>query len=108
VAMKPGKPPVFGTLGGARFFGLPGNPVSTAVVFLQLVRPALVKLAVGIPADPVRFRLPAALDIRKRPGRTHFLRARLDFSVTPPQAVPVAHQGSGVMRSMSRADAFIV
>ncbi len=108
VAIKPGKPLAFGTVGRARFFGLPGNPVSTAVTFIQLVRPALVRLAGATPAVPVRFSLPTATDLAKRPGREHFLRARLDFSRESPAVIAIDHQGSGVMRSMSRADAFIV
>ncbi|AWN15919.1 Molybdopterin biosynthesis protein MoeA [Salinisphaera sp. LB1] len=108
VAIKPGKPLAFGTVGNACFFGLPGNPVSAAVTFIQLVRPALVRLAGGRPAAPIRFTLETAADLSKRPGRENFLRARMDFETDPPQVVPIDHQGSGVMRSMSRADAFIV
>lgn len=108
VAIKPGKPLAFGELGRTRFFGLPGNPVSTAVTFIQLVRPALVRLAGGRPADPVRFSLPVADALSKRPGREHYLRARMDFSSSPPCVVALNHQGSGVMQSMSQADAFIV
>ena len=77
VAIKPGKPLAFGTLGNARFFGLPGNPVSTAVTFIQLVRPALVRMAGGHPALPIRLDLPTLADLRKSPGRENFLRARL-------------------------------
>ncbi|MDA3920389.1 MAG: molybdopterin molybdotransferase MoeA [Salinisphaera sp.] len=108
VAIKPGKPLAFGTLGNARFFGLPGNPVSTAVTFVQLVRPALVRLSGAIPAEPIRFTLPTATRLTKKPGREHFLRATMDWRCQPPQVIAVEHQGSGVMRSMSRADAFIV
>jgi len=108
VAIKPGKPLAFGRLGDARFFGLPGNPVSTAVTFLQLVRPALVRLAGGTPAHPTRFKLPTRTELDKRPGRENFLRARLDFSGDTPSVHAIDHQGSGVMRSMSAADCFIV
>lgn len=108
VAIKPGKPLAFGTIGNAHFFGLPGNPVSTAVTFVQLVRPALVRLAGARPAEPIRFTLPTATDLSKKPGREHFLRAYMDWRQQPPSVVAVEHQGSGVMRSMSRADAFIV
>lgn len=108
VAIKPGKPLAFGKIGRTRFFGLPGNPVSTAVTFIQLVRPALVRLAGGSPARPIRLTLPTATRLSKRPGREHYLRARLDFETTPARVVAIDHQGSGVMRSMSQADAFIV
>lgn len=108
VAIKPGKPLAFGRYGNAYFFGLPGNPVSTAVTFLQLVRPALVRLCGGVPAAPVRLSMAAAQDLHKNPGREHFLRARMDWEGDPPRVVASGQQGSGVMRSMSRADAFIV
>ncbi|MGN8159881.1 molybdopterin molybdotransferase MoeA [Salinisphaera sp. SWV1] len=108
VAIKPGKPLVTGSVGRARFFGLPGNPVSSAVTFLQLVRPALVRLAGGVPAPPMRMTLPTATDLTKPPGRAHFLRARLDWAGAAPRVIALDHQGSGVMRSMSRADAFIL
>ncbi|HET7312774.1 gephyrin-like molybdotransferase Glp [Salinisphaera sp.] len=108
VAIKPGKPLAFGALGRTRFFGLPGNPVSTAVTFIQLVRPALVRLAGATPAEPIRMTLPTATDLAKRPGREHFLRARMDFGGASPRVIALDHQGSGVMRSMSRADAFVV
>jgi molybdopterin molybdotransferase len=108
VAIKPGKPLAFGTIGKARFFGLPGNPVSTAVTFIQLVRPALVRLAGGTPAEPIRFALPTLADLRKSPGRENFLRARLVSHEGRAAVAPIDHQGSGVMRSMSRADCFIV
>lgn len=108
VAIKPGKPLAFGTLGDAHFFGLPGNPVSTAVTFVQLVRPALVRLAGGVPAEPIRFTLPTRTALNKKPGRENFLRARLDYSGDTPCVHAIDHQGSGVMRSMSTADCFIV
>ncbi|MES1923841.1 gephyrin-like molybdotransferase Glp [Salinisphaera sp. T31B1] len=108
VAIKPGKPLAFGTVGNARFFGLPGNPVSTAVTFVQLVRPALVRMAGGVPAVPTRFMLPTQTDLDKRPGRENFLRARLRMDADTPSVEAIDHQGSGVMRSMSSADCFIV
>ena len=108
VAIKPGKPLAFGTLGHARFFGLPGNPVSTAVTFIQMVRPALVRLAGATPAESIRLALPTLADLRKSPGRENFLRARLVNRDGRAAVEPVDHQGSGVMRSMSRADCFIV
>ncbi|RJS91995.1 molybdopterin molybdenumtransferase MoeA [Salinisphaera sp. Q1T1-3] len=108
VAIKPGKPLAYGRVGRALFFGLPGNPVSTAVTFIQLVRPALVKLAGGSPAAPVRTTLPTTTALTKRPGRAHYLRACINDATDSPGVTALGHQGSGVMHSMSRADAFIV
>ena len=105
VSIKPGRPLAFGRVGEAHFFGLPGNPVSVMVTFLQMVRPALVKLSGGRPAPPLRVRLPLAAPIRKKPGRAEFQRARLVDGGTAVE--PLGHQGSGVLRSMSAADCFV-
>ena len=108
VAIKPGKPLAVGTIGNTRFFGLPGNPVSTAVTFIQLVRPALVALAGGQPAPALRFELPTTQALSKRAGREHYLRACIEPGPNGLCVIPVGHQGSGVMRSMSQANAFVV
>ena len=75
VAMKPGKPMAFGTIHGKPVFGLPGNPVSSMVSFEQFVRPALLKMM----GHRQIFRpvIEAILqeEIRKEPGRRHYLRA---------------------------------
>ncbi|TVS12582.1 MAG: molybdopterin molybdenumtransferase MoeA [Wenzhouxiangella sp.] len=107
VAMKPGRPLAFGRINQAWFFGLPGNPVSAMVTFLQLVRPALVKLAGSTPALPAQFALPTTADIAKRPGRREFQRGRLVAGENGLAVAPFGHQGSGVLRSMSEADCLI-
>lgn len=107
VAMKPGRPLAFGRINQAWFFGLPGNPVSAMVTFLQLVRPALVKLAGSTPALPLQVPLPVTAGIRKRPGRREFQRGRLVTGENGPGVAPFGHQGSGVLRSMSEADCLI-
>lgn len=107
VAMKPGRPLAFGRLGSALFFGLPGNPVSAMVTFLQLVRPALVRLAGSTPRFPLSFRLPTTDAIRKKSGRREFQRARIVQIEGELRVRPFGHQGSGVLRSMSQADCLI-
>ena len=107
VAIKPGRPLAFGRIHQAWFFGLPGNPVSAMVTFLQLVRPALVQLAGSMPALPLQFALPVTADIRKRPGRREFQRGRLVRTENGLAVSPFGHQGSGVLRSMSEADCLI-
>lgn len=76
IAMKPGKPFAYGKLGGAHFIGLPGNPVSSFVTFLVLVRPFLLKLqgAAEVAASPIA--LPAHFNWPKADKRREFLRAR--------------------------------
>jgi len=107
VAMKPGRPLAFGRLGDALFFGLPGNPVSAMVTFIQLVRPALVKLAGAQPAPVLAFEVPTTAAISKKPGRREFQRGRLVASEHGLVVEPFGHQGSGVLRSMSAANCFI-
>ncbi|NDY95637.1 gephyrin-like molybdotransferase Glp [Wenzhouxiangella limi] len=107
VAMKPGRPLAFGKINQAWFFGLPGNPVSAMVTFLQLVRPALVTLAGARPMLPLQMLLPVTDAIRKRPGRREFQRGRLVAADQGQAVSPFGHQGSGVLRSMSEADCLI-
>src|SRR5205085_5461729 len=73
IAMKPGRPLAYGKIGGAHFFGLPGNPVSVMVTFYQFVRDALLKLAGEEPGQPVpSFKVPCTSSLKKAPGRTEF------------------------------------
>ncbi|HET7570651.1 MAG TPA: gephyrin-like molybdotransferase Glp [Gammaproteobacteria bacterium] len=110
VNMKPGKPIAFGRLhGGATFFGLPGNPVSAMVTYYQLVQPALDYLAGAQPRVPVVMMARAGEDLRKSSGRREFQRGRLEWDEDDePVVYSAAPQGSGILRSMSLADCFIV
>ncbi|MCB9760697.1 MAG: molybdopterin molybdotransferase MoeA [Alphaproteobacteria bacterium] len=106
VAMKPGKPLAFGALVGVPVFGLPGNPVSCMVNFLQFVRPVLRSMLGDprpyLPTVDVRLTAP----IRKHPGRA--LLARLTLAPGPdglPLATPTSSQSSGVLMSMVHGDA---
>ena len=75
IAMKPGRPLAYGRIGGAHFFGLPGNPVSVMVTFYQFVRDALLILQGQRDVAPLpMFKVPLAAPIRKVPGRTEFQR----------------------------------
>lgn len=78
VAIKPGKPFVFGKLGGKLLFGLPGNPVSAMVTFLLLARPALWRWQGATDVEPRT--VPCALGepLVNRGVRRHFMRVRLD------------------------------
>ena len=109
IAMKPGKPLAFGKLDNAWFFGLPGNPVSAMVTFLQFVRPALNHLAGKERATPFRIPLRCSNKLKKRPGRLEFQRGILEKSENGETVVRGAGpQGSHILRSMSIADCFIV
>jgi molybdopterin molybdotransferase len=109
IAIKPGRPLTFGHIGRALFFGLPGNPVAVMVTFYQLVQPALVKLMTGREQEPLLVEARCLSRLRKRPGRTEFPRGVLGRADDGRATVELAgRQGSGVLRSMSLADCFIV
>lgn len=109
IDIKPGRPMAFGRIGNAWMFGLPGNPVAVLVTWFQFVHDALLTLAGAHPLPVLHsFQVVCIEDIPKRPGRREFLRGRL---VRAPEGLHVevaGAQGSGVLRSMSDADCFIV
>ena len=108
VAIRPGRPAVFGRCKGKPVFGLPGNPVSTMVTFQLFVVPALDLLS-GTAARPLRIlgaRLAHAL--HEKAGMTHFLPARLDELRGEPVVAALPWQGSGDTVTLARANAFLV
>lgn len=110
IAMKPGKPFAFGKLSNSYFFGLPGNPVSAAVTFNQLVEPALQKLSgLGDVNPKMRFNAVTTSVIKKRPGRADFQRGTATINEQGDLVVaPFNKQGSGVLSSLSKANCLIV
>jgi len=110
IAMKPGRPLAYGKIGGAHFFGLPGNPVSVMVTFYQFVRDALLVLAGASPVEPMpTFKAVCTGRLRKAPGRTEFQRGVLSRAADGALTVkPTGEQGSGILKSMSDANCFIV
>ncbi len=108
VAIRPGKPLVFGRAGGRFFFGLPGNPVSTFVTFEAFVRPALEALAGGAFQPPVFLRARIAKPLRNRTGLTTFMPARVEMHEGIPEVALVAYQGSGDLVGVAQANCFLV
>ena len=108
VAQRPGRPLKFGTIGGRPIFGLPGNPVSTMVCFYLYARPALLKMTgrrdQGLPRVSVR----CAADIRAAANLTEFVRVKLERRDGELWATPTGNQSSGVLSSLSRADALLI
>lgn len=100
VAMQPGKPVVLGEVKGKPFLGLPGNPVSIHVGFEQFVRPAIRRMrgCTALLRPTVRARLTE--ELRKRPGRLHFVRVRLTPSISGWDATPTGPQGSHIQSSL--------
>jgi molybdopterin molybdotransferase len=110
IAMKPGRPLAYGKIGGAHFFGLPGNPVSAMVTFYQFVREALlVLMGVPHPAPLPTLKAVCTTPIKKAAGRTEFQRGILTQDSDGQWTVRVTgNQGSGILSSMSQANCFIV
>jgi molybdopterin molybdotransferase len=109
LAIKPGKPLAFGRLSDSIFFGLPGNPVSSAVTFDQIAAPALRYLA-GCKVSTLQF-LPAiaATPFKKRPGRTDYQRA--NYFVNDQGKICVAttgSQSSGVLSCFRQSNCYVV
>lgn len=109
IAMKPGKPCIFAHRGNTLYFGLPGNPVSSMVSFIEFVRPAMLAmqgakalqkpLIKAICQEPIK---------RKNDGRTHFIRAIVSFEGGQATVRITGPQGSGILRSMALANCLII
>ena len=108
VAMKPGHPLAFGQLGDKPVFGLPGNPVSSMVSFELFVRPALLKMAGHKRVFRRVFGAILDEDVKTHAGRTHFLRGIVEERDGVARARTTGPQGSGILRSMSLANALLV
>ena len=109
VAIKPGKPYAFGKLGNAWFSGLPGNPVSCFITFMQLVSPTLKILSGDIYTPPQTYQATLTTDIRRRAGRTEFQRATMWNEYDGKLMVkPKGKQGSGIMNSFTDANCFLI
>jgi len=104
LAIKPGKPLAYGQVGNAHFIGLPGNPVSSLVTFVLLVRPVILRLQGAARLEPRRYPLRAAFAWNKADKRREFLRARMNDS----GALELfANQGSGVLTSAVWGDGLV-
>jgi molybdopterin molybdotransferase len=108
VAIRPGKPAVFGRCRNRLIFGLPGNPVSTMITFQLFAIPAIDVLS-GAEPRPLPF-LEAALEesIREKPGLTHFLPARLSWPDSRPHVRAVRWQGSGDISALPQSNCFLL
>ena len=108
VAIRPGKPAVFGMCQGKPVFGLPGNPVSTMVTFELFVAPAIDLLsgaeARALPLVEARL----AEVMKEKPGLTHFLPARVEWRGGEPEVKALRWQGSGDIAALAKANCFLV
>jgi molybdopterin molybdotransferase len=103
IAIKPGKPLAFGRVGAAAFIGLPGNPVSSFVTFIMLVRPFILKAQGAASVMPRAQALRADCEWKGDPRR-EFLRARINAQGG---LELFASQSSGVLTSCTWADGLI-
>ena len=107
VAMKPGKPQAYGIADGKPIFGLPGNPVSSLVVFELFVRPALLKMAGHRALLRPTFKAVLSESITNRDGRVNYMRAILKASDGQYTAETTGPQGSGILHSLVLANGLI-
>ncbi|MBK5306049.1 MAG: molybdopterin molybdotransferase MoeA [Frankiaceae bacterium] len=110
VAMQPGMPQGFGTIGPDRtpVFGLPGNPVSALVSFEMFVRPALRTMLGAVPIERPRVQAVTDVALDSPPGKRSFLRVALEVRDGAYRIRPVSGPGSHLLAGMSRANALAV
>jgi molybdopterin molybdotransferase len=108
VAIRPGRPAVFGQCLGKPVFGLPGNPVSTMVTFELFVLPALDILSGVAPRGLPLLRAKLGAPLREKPGVAHFLPARIDWSSGEPVVTVPQWQGSGDVVALTQTNCFLV
>jgi len=108
VAIRPGKPAVFGICQGKPVFGLPGNPVSTMVTFELFVAPAIDLLSGAQARALPLVEAWLAEALKEKPGLAHFLPARLEWRGRAPEVKALKWQGSGDITALSKANCFLV
>jgi molybdopterin molybdotransferase len=107
VALRPGSPVTFGTVGQVPVFSLPGNPVASMVTFELFVRPALLKMNGHTALFRPRFEAIVQDEVEKRRGVRTFLRGVLSQQGRKSVVTTTGPQGSGILRSMSLANCLI-
>ena len=103
VAIKPGKPFLFGQIGECAIFGLPGNPVSAFVTFLQFVRPAILKMMGATDLDLSKVPAKLTVDVKNDGDRPHYVRGKLRHG----NFTPVGRQESHALFGLSQSNALL-
>ena len=116
--IKPGKPLAYGWIEGGRgdgdrmgptpFFGLPGNPAAVFITFLMVVRPWLLRRQGAESEEPLRLQARAGFALDQSGFRLEFLRARVSVEGEGLRVVLHPNQSSGVLSSVSWANALAV
>jgi molybdopterin molybdotransferase len=108
LAIKPGKPLAFGSIGDTPFIGLPGNPTSVFVTFCLIARPFLLRLQGAVEPEPLRLQARAAFTVSRPGTRQEYLRVTLENTSQGLQASTYANQSSGVLSSVSHSNALAI
>jgi molybdopterin molybdotransferase len=109
IAMRPGKPLMFGTLGALRVLGVPGNPVSTIVTALLFLKPAIDRMLGLSGVEPMRNVALLGKDMPANDTRQDYVRARLVTNAEGQKvATPFSPQDSAMLSLIARADCLIV
>ena len=103
VAIKPGKPFLFGRLGDCFIFGLPGNPVSAFVTFLQFVRPAILKMMGAGNLELPRVPAKLIVDLTNDSDRAHYIRGRIENR----NFAPIGRQESHALFGLSQSNGLL-
>ena len=103
VAVKPGKPFLFGNIAECFVFGLPGNPVSAFVTFLQFVRPAILRMMGAMNLDLPQVPAKLAVGLTNDGDRPHYIRGKLDHG----KFTPIGRQESHALFGLSQANALL-
>jgi molybdopterin molybdotransferase len=107
IAMRPGKPLMFGNIGPLPLLGLPGNPVSAFVCALLFLRPAINRLS-GLPGlAPTTEPATLATPLKANDQREDYIRATLAHTQDGLTVTPFPIQDSGMLKTLARADALI-
>jgi molybdopterin molybdotransferase len=108
IAIRPGRPAVFGMVRGKPIFGLPGNPVSTMVTFELLAAPAI-ELLLGLdPGFLPLFKAKLRVAVEQNAPLTHFLPAQVTWPMSEPTVEPLPWEGSGDIGTITKANCFLV
>src|SRR5512141_73083 len=108
VDIKPGGPVAFGLKEGKPVFSLPGNPVSTMITFEELVRPALLRMMGHRRVIKPYVQATLRAEVRKKAGKVHFLRVRIEVENGMILAIPAGDQNTGTLRTMLRTNGIAV